>query len=338
MVDIHRFDSRSGLKGEVCNMDFLLSILKNLPDAVSLGLVWGIMAIGVYITFKILDIADMTVDGSFALGGCVVASTVAAGWNPWLAGLVAVACGLAAGAVTGILHTKLKIPAILAGILTMLSLYSINLMIMGGKSNIGMTQFGENKVDTIFDGIIAVFRADGKTVNVVSGIVLAVIIVAGLYWFFGTEKGCMIRATGINEAMVKAQGGNTDTVKITGIIIANGFVALSGALVAQMQRYGDVGMGTGTIVIGLASIIIGEVIFGTKCSFKVRLASVFFGSIIYRVIISVVLLLGFNPNNLKLLTAVLVIAALSVPVVRGGISDRKMIRENLKRYGEAEQC
>lgn len=317
-------------------MDFLSSVLKNLPDAISLGLVWGIMAIGVYITFKILDIADMTVDGSFALGGCVVASTVAAGGNPWIAVLLAILCGLAAGAVTGVLHTKLRIPAILAGILTMLSLYSVNLMIMGGKSNIGMTQFGENKVETIFDNIMNLFGLEAKPVNMASGIILAVVIVAGLYWFFGTEKGSMIRATGINESMVKAQGGNTDTVKIVGIIIANGFVALSGALVAQIQRYGDVGMGTGTIVIGLASIIIGEVIFGTKCSFKVRLASVFFGSIIYRVIISIVLLLGFNPNNLKLLTAVLVIAALSVPVIRGYINDRKMIRENLRRYEGAE--
>lgn len=326
------------IKGVTDNMDFLFSLLKNLPDAISLGLVWGIMAIGVYITFKILDIADMTVDGSFALGGCVVAAMISFGTSPWIAGLTAVACGLAAGAVTGILHTKLKIPAILAGILTMLSLYSINLMIMGGKSNIGMTQFGENKVDTIFDHIIMAFHTDAKIADIGVGIVLAVVITAGLYWFFGTEKGCMIRATGINEAMVKAQGGNTDTIKIAGIVIANGFVALSGALVAQIQRYGDVGMGTGTIVIGLASIIIGEVIFGTKCSFKVRLASVFFGSIIYRVIISVVLLLGFNPNNLKLLTAVLVIFALSVPVIRGYASERRMIKENLKRYEGTEQC
>ncbi len=317
-------------------MELLTGILKNLPDAASLGLVWGIMAIGVYITFKVLDVADMTVDGTFALGGCLVAATVSAGWNPWLAGLLAIICGMAAGAVTGLLHTKLKIPAILAGILTMLSLYSVNLMIMGGKSNIGMSQFGENKVSTMLDHIAALFGAETKTVNITVGIVLAILIVAGLYWFFGTEKGCLIRATGINENMVKAQGGNTDNMKIAGIVIANGFVAFSGALVAQIQRYGDVGMGTGTIVIGLASIIIGEVIFGTRCSFKVRLASVFFGSIIYRVIISIVLLLGFNPNNLKLLTAILVIAALSVPVMRTAAGERKRIRENLRRYEGVE--
>ena len=317
-------------------MELLASILKNLPDAVSLGLVWGIMAIGVYITFKVLDIADMTVDGTFAMGGCIVASTVASGWNPIFSTLFAILCGMAAGLVTGILHTKLKIPAILAGILTMLSLYSVDLMILGGKSNIGMSQFGENRVYTILDKLAAALGNTAKTTNIITGIVLAVVIVMGLYWFFGTEQGCLIRATGINEAMVKAQGGNTDTMKIIGLIIANGFVSLSGALVSQIQRYGDVGMGTGTIVIGLASIIIGEVIFGTKCSFKVRLASVFFGSIIYRVIIAIVLLLGFNPNNLKLLTAVLVIAALSVPVIRGYIFERKRIRANMKKYEEVE--
>lgn len=317
-------------------MELLSSILRNLPDAASLGLVWGIMAIGVYITFKVLDIADMTVDGSFALGGCLVAATISSGMNPWISTLLAIVCGMAAGAVTGILHTKLKIPAILAGILTMLSLYSVNLMILGGKSNIGMSQFGSNKVATIIDYVAGLLGANAKTVNIAVGIVLAVAIVAVLYWFFGTEKGCMIRATGINEAMVKAQGGNTDNMKILGIIIANGFVALSGALVAQIQRYGDVGMGTGTIVIGLASIIIGEVIFGTKGSFKLRMASVFLGSIIYRVIISIVLLLGFNPNNLKLLTAILVIAALSVPVVRERLGERKRIRENIKKYEEAK--
>ena len=293
-------------------MELLSSILRNLPDALSLGLVWGIMAIGVYITFKVLDIADMTVDGTFALGGCIVASTISAGWNPWMSSLLAVVCGMGAGFMTGTLHTKFKIPAILA--------------------NIGMSQFGEQRVDTIVDTITALFGATSKTTTIIMGLILAVLIIGGLYWFFGTEKGCLIRATGINEAMVKAQGGNTDNMKIMGIIIANGFVALSGALVAQIQRYGDVGMGTGTIVIGLASIIIGEVIFGTKCSFKMRMVSVFFGSIAYRVIIATVLLLGFNPNNLKLLTALLVIAALSVPTLREYLTERKRVKENISTY------
>ncbi len=179
----------------------------------------------------------------------------------------------------------------------MLALYSINLMIMGGKSNIGMSQFGGQKVDTVLDHVSALFGMDAKTTNIVLGLILAVAIIALLYWFFGTEMGSLIRATGINEDMVRAQGGNTERMKIIGLVIANGFVALSGALVAQIQRYGDVGMGTGTIVIGLASIIIGEVLLGRKGSFKVRLVSVFLGSILYRVIIAVVLLLGFNPND-----------------------------------------
>lgn len=317
-------------------MDFLLSVLKNMPDAVSLGLVWGIMAIGVYITFKILDIPDMTVDGTFALGGCIVAASITTGWNPLLAMIVATLCGMAAGFVTGLLHTKLKIPAILAGILTMLALYSVNLMIMGGKSNIGMAQFGSQKVATALDTIATFLHINAKTTNITLGIVLAIGIIAALYWFFGTETGSLVRATGINEAMVKAQGGNTDAMKILGLVIANGLVAFSGALVAQIQRYGDVGMGTGTIVIGLASIIIGEVLFGRRSSFKVRLISVFAGSIIYRVIIAIVLLMGFNPNNLKLLTAVLVVIALSVPVAREFAKEKKQRKENLKRYMEVE--
>ena len=309
-------------------MDFFLSILKNLPDGAALGLVWGIMAIGVYITFKILDIPDMTVDGTFALGGCMIAATVSSGWNPFVSTALAVVCGMVAGLVTGVLHTKLKIPAILAGILTMLALYSINL--------IGMSQFGGQKVDTVLDHVSALFGMDAKTTNIVLGLILAVAIIALLYWFFGTEMGSLIRATGINEDMVRAQGGNTERMKIIGLVIANGFVALSGALVAQIQRYGDVGMGTGTIVIGLASIIIGEVLLGRKGSFKVRLVSVFLGSILYRVIIAVVLLLGFNPNNLKLLTALLVIIALSIPVARDYAGEKKRMRANIKKYEEDE--
>ena len=315
-------------------MELLISILKNMPDALSLGLVWGIMAIGVYITFKVLDIPDMTVDGTFALGGCIVAATITTGVNSVISMVLAVICGMAAGLVTGILHTKLKIPAILAGILTMLAIYSIDLMIMGGKSNIGMAQFGNMKVTTVLDAISEMLGLSAKMTNLTIGLVLAVAIIAVLYWLFGTEIGCLIRATGINEDMVKAQGGNTQMMKILGLIIANGLVAFSGALVAQIQRYGDVGMGTGTIVIGLASIIIGEVLLGKRSSFKVRLTSVFVGSMIYRVIIAIVLLLGFNPNNLKLLTAVLVIIALSMPVAREYMLEKNQIKQNLKKYQE----
>ena len=317
-------------------MDLLISIFKNMPDALSLGLIWGIMAIGVYITFKVLDIPDMTVDGTFALGGCIVATTITSGVQPLLSMILAIICGMIAGLVTGMLHTKLKIPAILAGILSMLAIYSINLMIMGGKSNIGMAQFGNLKVTTTIDAMSELLNLSTKMTSLVIGIVLAVMIIAALYWFFGTEIGCLIRATGINQSMVKAQGGNTDTMKILGLIIANGLVAFSGALVAQIQRYGDVGMGTGTIVIGLASIIIGEVLLGRKSSFKVRLASVFVGSMLYRVIITIVLLLGFNPNNLKLLTAILVVIALSVPVTKESMAEKKNMRENLKKYAEVK--
>ncbi len=317
-------------------MELLVSILRNMPDALSLGLIWGIMAIGVYLTFKVLDIPDMTVDGTFALGGCIVAATITTGLNPVISMAIAIVCGMAAGFVTGILHTKLKIPAILAGILSMLALYSINLMIMGGKSNIGLPQFGVMKVTTALDYVMEMFGLNAKMTNLIIGIILAIVIISAQYWFYGTEVGCMVRATGINQAMVKAQGGNTDAMKILGLVIANGLVALSGALVAQIQRYGDVGMGTGTIVIGLASIIIGEVLMGSKGSFKVRLTSVFVGSMIYRVIIAIVLLLGFNPNNLKLLTAVLVVLALSMPVAREYIAEKNQIKQNLKKYEEVK--
>ena len=317
-------------------MELLVSILRNMPDALSLGLIWGIMAIGVYLTFKVLDIPDMTVDGTFALGGCIVAATITAGLNPVLSMAIAVVCGMAAGFVTGILHTKLKIPAILAGILTMLALYSINLMIMGGKSNIGLPQFGVMKVTTALDYVMEFFGMSAKMTYLIVGIVLAIVIITLQYCFYGTEIGCTLRATGINEAMVKAQGGNTDAMKIIGLVIANGLVAFSGSLVAQVQRYGDVGMGTGTIVIGLASIIIGEVLMGSKGSYKVRLTSVFVGSMIYRAIIAIVLLLGFNPNNLKLLTAVLVVIALSVPVARDYMTEKNNIKQNLKKYGEVK--
>lgn len=317
-------------------MELLISILRNMPDALSLGLIWGIMAIGVYLTFKVLDIPDMTVDGTFALGGCIVAATITAGLNPLLAMALAIVCGMAAGFVTGILHTKLKIPAILAGILTMLALYSVNLMIMGGKSNIGLPQFGVMKVTTALDYVIEMFGMSAKMTYLIVGIILAIVITTLQYCFYGTEIGCTLRATGINEAMVKAQGGNTDAMKIIGLVIANGLVAFSGALVAQVQRYGDVGMGTGTIVIGLASIIIGEVLMGSKGSYKVRLTSVFVGSMIYRAIIAIVLLLGFNPNNLKLLTAVLVVIALSMPVARQYMAEKNHIKQNLKKYQEVK--
>ncbi|WP_290776337.1 ABC transporter permease [Anaerofustis sp.] len=314
-------------------MELLMGILKNLPDAISLGILWGVMCLGVYITFKILDIADLTVDGTFALGGCVTATLVVAGVNPIFSLIIATIAGMIAGYVTGFLHTKLKIPAILAGILTMLALYSINLKILAGKSNLAMPQIGGGNVNTVVDLISNATGLSSSNATLVFGIIVAVLCMVVLYWFFGTEIGCAIRATGNNEDMVRALGVNTDTMKIIGLVLSNGLVSLSGAMVAQSQRYGDVGMGTGTIVIGLASIIIGEVVLNRARSFKTKLCSVVLGSIIYRVIIAVVLRLGMNPNDLKLLTAIIVALALSLPIIKSKMNTRKKIKINKEMNG-----
>lgn len=314
-------------------MELLTGILKNLPDAISLGILWGVMCLGVYITFKILDIADLTVDGTFALGGCVTATLVVAGINPILSLIVATIAGMIAGYVTGFLHTKLKIPAILAGILTMLALYSINLKVLAGKSNLAMPQLGGGNVKTVIDYVCDLTGLSISNATLLFGLIIVLLCMVVLYWFFGTEIGCAIRATGNNGDMVRALGVNTDTMKIIGLVISNGLVSLSGAMVAQSQRYGDVGMGTGTIVIGLASIIIGEVILNKAISFKTKLISVVLGSIIYRVIIAVVLRLGMNPNDLKLLTAIIVALALSLPIIKGKINEKKKIKLNKEMNG-----
>lgn len=286
-----------------------MNILLAIEGAISQGVLWGLMTLGVYITFKILDFADMTVDGSFALGGAVSAVMIVNGMNPWLALLPAVLAGMIAGGVTGILHTKVKIPGILAGILTMIALYSINIRIMG-QANTSL--LGESTVISILSGVINVST---NTLALVIGIIVSVVVIAALYWFFGTELGSALRATGNNEYMVRALGSNTDTMKIIGLMLSNGLVALSGAFVAQSQGYADVGMGQGTIVVGLASIIIGEVVFGDRFSFAYKLSAVVGGSIIYRVIIAVVLQLGMKSTDLKLLTAMIVALALAMPVV-----------------------
>lgn len=314
-------------------MELLTGILKNLPDAISLGILWGVMCLGVYITFKILDIADMTVDGTFALGGCVTATLVVNGINPILSLIVATIAGMLAGCVTGFLHTKLKIPAILSGILSMLALYSINLKVLAGKSNLAMPQLGGGNVKTVIDYVCDLTGLSSSNATLLFGLIIVILAMVILYWFFGTEIGCAIRATGNNGDMVRALGVNTDTMKIIGLIISNGLVSLSGAMVAQSQRYGDVGMGTGTIVIGLASIIIGEVILNKAISFKTKLISVVLGSIIYRVIIAVVLRLGMNPNDLKLLTAIIVALALSLPIIKGKINEKKKIKLNKEING-----
>jgi putative ABC transport system permease protein len=281
-----------------------------MTGAVSLGLFWAIMVLGVYITYRILDIADLTVEASITLGASIAARLITSGVSPVLATLAALGLGLLAGLVTGLLHTKLRIPALLAGILTMTGLYSINLLVMD-RPNIPLLPF---KVDSVFTPLTSLgLPTDGAALIVGAVVVLAVAGV--LYWFFGTELGSAIRATGSNPNMVRAQGVNTSNMIILGLMISNGLVGLAGALIAQYQTFSDISMGIGSIVIGLASLIIGEVLFGTR-SFKNTLISVILGAVIYRVIIAEVINLGLPANNLKLFVALTVTIALALPVFR----------------------
>lgn len=299
----------------------LMSLVSAVGSSIPQGVLWGIMCLGVYITFKVLDFADMTVDGSFALGGSVSAVLIVNGAPPLFTVLVATLAGMLAGVITGVLNTKLKIPAILAGILPMIALYSINIRIMD-KSNIPL--LGE---DTVMTQLSKILPLSQSISSLVVGVVFCVGLMAFLYWFFGTEVGSAIRATGNNEQMVRALGANTDMMKIFGLLIGNGLVAMSGALVSQSQGFADVSMGVGTIVIGLASVIIGEVIFGRRFSFLYKLFSVVMGSIIYRMVIAVVLWLGMKSTDLKLLTAVIVAAALSIPVVKDSLLKPNKIKK-----------
>lgn len=290
-------------------------MLDLIIPTVSQGLLWSIMALGVYLTFRVLDIADLTVEGSFPLGAAVAASMIVEGHHPLTAIFFAAIAGMLAGVVTGLLHTKLKISALLAGILTMIALYSVNLRIMG-KANVSLL-----RMDTIFTGFINLGMDGGQAVFCV-GIVSTIFFSALIYWFFGTEIGTAIRATGFNQQMIRANGVNTDLTIIVGLLLSNALVAISGALVAQSNGFADVGMGIGTIVIGLASVIIGEVLFGTR-SFKNCLLSVVAGSVVYRIVIAIVLRLDMPPNDLKLFTAILVALALSLPLFKGKWNQRK---------------
>lgn len=281
-----------------------------IQGASSQGIIWGIMTLGVYITFKVLDFADLTVDGSFALGGAVSAILISNGMNPFITLFFSFLAGSLAGLATGILNTKLQIPGILAGILTMIALYSINIRVMGGRPNIPLLGMATSL--TIIQNILSLSKVVS---DLLVGFVFSVFIVLIMYWFFGTEMGCAIRATGNNEKMIRALGVDTNVMKTIGLMISNALVSLSGALVTQSQGYADVGMGTGTIVIGLASVIIGEVIFGNRFNFLYKLSSIVMGSIIYRIIIAIVLQLGLKATDLKLLTAIIVAIALSVPVL-----------------------
>lgn len=281
-----------------------MALITNLYSALAQGTLWGIMALGVYITFRILDIADLSCDGTFALGGCISAILITRGVDPFVTLLFALAGGMLAGLVTGWLHTKLMIPAILAGILTMIALWSVNIRVMGGP-------------------VSDLLGVDQTLATLIVGVIIGAIVIAALYWFFGTEIGCALRATGNNEFMVRALGGNTDTSKVLGLVISNGLISVSGALVAQNQGYGDIKMGTGSIVIGLASIVIGEVIFGKRFNFAYILASLIGGAMVYRMIISLVLHFGLSTDDMKLFTAIIVALALGIPALKSKYSHRR---------------
>ena len=286
-----------------------------MPSAIAQGMLWGLMALGIYITFRILGLSDLSVDGSFATGGAVSVMLIIAGCPAWLALLVAMGAGIIAGLVTGLLHTKLGIPAILSGILTQFALYSVNLRIMGMKSN---QTASLKKYGMIFDnpkGFLVSSRYVPQAIIV--GFLIAAAVVAILYYYFGTEQGSAVRATGSNPAMSRAQGINISNMKLIGLAISNGLVALSGALMTQFQGTADVNMGRGAIVIGLASIVIGEVIcdalFSKECNFAIRLSFVVIGGILYYIIMTVILWFKLDPNDLKLFTAIIVAVFLSIP-------------------------
>ena len=287
----------------------MLSLLNAIPGAVTQGMLWGIMAIGVYLTFRILNVSDLTVDGSLATGGAVCVVLMRAGCNPCVALLCAVLAGMLAGLVTGLLHTRCAIPAILSGILTQLALYSINLRILGSKSNLPIS------VDKYSLLVSQRYVLELNLKNPVPLVILILAVVVGiLYWFFGTEYGSALRATGANQHMARAQGIDTKIGITVGLMVSNGLVALAGALLAQYQGAVDVNMGRGAIVIGLAAVIIGEVLFGKVFhNFALKLVAVALGAVVYYLVIQVVLQLGLETNDLKLLTATVVALFLAIP-------------------------
>jgi len=287
----------------------IMKLLNAMPGAAAQGLIWGLMAIGVYITYRILDVADLTVDGSIATGGAVAAMLIMSGCNVGLALLAAFAVGMLTGLATGLFHTFMGIPAILSGILTQLALYSINLRILGDKANVALSVNKYNLLITSRN-----VRAIALNNPLFILVIFTIVLIALLYWFFGTEMGCSLRATGANRNMARAQGINTNTNTVLGLMLSNGIVALSGALLAQYQGFADVSMGRGAIVIGLAAVIIGEVVFSKVFhNFGLKLLAVSIGAIIYYMVIQVVLWLGLRTNDLKLLTALVVAVFLATP-------------------------
>ena len=309
-------------------MDFLLSFFNSLPGAFGQGLAWGIMAIGVYITYRILDVADLTVDGSLATGGAVAALGITMGLNPWLSLVLAILAGMLSGLVTGLFHTLCGIPAILSGILTQLALYSVNLRIMAigsGASTKATLAVSVDKQDLLLSS--RYIREMSLRNPLLLLVVLTAVVIAVLYWFFGTELGCSLRATGANPNMARAQGINTNTAKVLGLVVSNGLVALSGGLLAQYQGSATVDMGRGAIVIGLAAVIIGEVLLGKVfINFALKLLAAIIGAIIYYVVITLVLRLGLESTDLKLLTAVVVAIFLTIPYWKGKYFSRSLTR------------
>ena len=298
----------------------LLGLINSMPSAIAQGLIWGIMAIGIYVTYKILDIADLTVDGSLCTGGATCVIMLVNGCPMWLALICSILAGMLAGLITGILITKLKIPAILAGILTQLALYSINLHIMG----FGTTSFSKSNLPISVDKykllVSSRYVRELSLRNpIIITILFVIIVIAILYWFFGTELGCSIRATGANQFMARSQGINTDKTKVIGLVISNSLVALSGALLSQYQGFADINMGRGAIVIGLAAVIIGEQIFDKVFkNFALKLFACVLGAIIYYLVIQFVLKLGLSTDDLKMLTAIVVAIFLAIPNLKKG--------------------
>ncbi|MGN1114691.1 MAG: ABC transporter permease [Oscillospiraceae bacterium] len=298
----------------------MLEFLQSLPSPIAQGMIWGIMAIGVYITFKILDFADLTVDGSFATGGAVLVVLTTGGMNIYLALFVAFLAGCLAGLATGIFHTKFGIPAILSGILTQLALYSINLRIMSGKANTPINWRNYK--------LIVSSKTDELPMTILVCVIFNVLIIGILYWFFGTELGHSIRATGSNAAMARANGINTNTRTIIGLVISNGLVAVSGGLLAQFNGNADINMGRGAIVIGLAAVIIGEVIFSKIFkNFALRLLSAVIGAIIYYIVIAAVLKMGLDANDLKMFSALVVALFLGIPFWKSKIASKRVKNE-----------
>lgn len=304
----------------------LLKLLKNIPGGVAQGLIWGLMALGIYITFRLLDVADLTVDGSFTTGGACTVMLILAGWPAWAALLVALIAGILAGFCTGMLHTKLGIPAILSGILTQFALYSVNLHIMGMAANKAVS----------VDKFNLILSSRNIPSAIITGLIIAAVLVALAYWYFGTEQGSALRSTGDNAAMSRALGVNIDNMKVLGLSLSNGVVALAGGLMAQYQGFADINMGRGAIVIGLAAVIIGEVlgraILGKRMNFLGTLTFTVLGGVLYYIVVVIVLWLKLNSNDLKLFTAIIVAAFLAVPHFRDRAQNsfRKKMKKEAK--------